>query len=180
MALTRAANEPNQVLRTPYVTIDGKVFELGVPGTLSNIYLSASKNTIIKAPVLTVPAEPWLISQSSAGGIINYDVNTQAVVYYTANSSSNFTLNLRGDASTTLNNSLSIGNSVTIVFLNTNGATAYYQTGLSIDGVSITPKWQGGTAPAAGNASSIDVYTITVAKTADSTYTVLEQLTKFA
>ena len=62
----------------------------------------------------------------------------------------------------------------------TNGTTAYYQTGLQIDGVSVTPKWQGGAAPAAGNASSVDIYTITIVKNAENTYTVLEQLTKFA
>ena len=75
---------------------------------------------------------------------------------------------------------MSVGQSLTLVFLNTNGATAYYQTGLQIDGVSVTPKWIGGAAPAAGNASAIDIYTVTIIKTATSTYTVIEQLTKAA
>jgi hypothetical protein len=62
----------------------------------------------------------------------------------------------------------------------TNGATAYYQTGFQVDGSSVTPKWQGGTAPSAGNASSVDVYTFTVIKTASATFTVLGSQTKFA
>jgi hypothetical protein len=62
----------------------------------------------------------------------------------------------------------------------TNGATAYYQTGFQVDGSSVTPKWQGGTAPSGGNASSVDVYTFTVIKTASATFTVLGSLTRFA
>jgi hypothetical protein len=56
----------------------------------------------------------------------------------------------------------------------TNGATAYYQTALNIDGVAQTVKYSGGTAPSAGNASSIDAYSFTIIKTAATpTYTVL-------
>ncbi len=62
----------------------------------------------------------------------------------------------------------------------TQGATAYYQSGMQIDGTSVTPKWAGGTAPTAGNASSIDVYTFVVIKTASATFTVLASQTKFA
>ena len=51
---------------------------------------------------------------------------------------------------------------------------------MQIDGNSVTPKWSGGTAPTAGNASSIDVYTFVVIKTASATFTVLASQTKFA
>jgi hypothetical protein len=46
--------------------------------------------------------------------------------------------------------------------------------------VTVTPVWQGGSAPAAGNVSSIDVYTYTVIKTAAATFTVLASQTQFA
>jgi len=64
----------------------------------------------------------------------------------------------------------------------TNGSTAYKPaaTSVTIDGVAVTPKWNGGTAPSAGNASSIDVYTFTIIKTASATYTVLATQSKFA
>jgi len=75
---------------------------------------------------------------------------------------------------------LAVGQSLTIAFLVTNGSTAYYQSGFQIDGTSVTPKWQGGTAPTTGNASSIDAYVITVIKTASATYTALASQTKFA
>jgi len=69
---------------------------------------------------------------------------------------------------------------MTLAFLVTNGATAYYNSAVQVDGSSVTPKWQGGTAPAAGNASSIDVYTYTIVKTGAAAFTVFASLTKFA
>ncbi len=75
---------------------------------------------------------------------------------------------------------MSTGQTVTIAFLVTQGSTAYYENVFQIDGTNVTPKWQGGTAPSAGNASSVDVYTYTITKTASATYTVLASQTKFA
>ena len=126
-------------------------------------------------------AETATISATSANTTVTYDVMTNKnILYYTSSAGANWTLNIRGNATNTIDSLMSVGQSLTLVFLNTNGATAYYQTGLQIDGVSVTPKWIGGAAPAAGNASAIDIYTITIIKTATSTYTVIEQLTKAA
>jgi hypothetical protein len=77
---------------------------------------------------------------------------------------------------------LAIGQSITIAILTTQGSTAYYNNATpQIDGTStgVTIKWQGGTAPTAGNANEIDVYTFVIIKTAASTYTVLASQTKF-
>ena len=74
---------------------------------------------------------------------------------------------------------MSTGQSITVAFMVTQGSTAYYNNGWQIDGTSVTPKWQGGTAPTSGNASGIDVYTYTITKTASATYTVLASLTQF-
>jgi hypothetical protein len=124
--------------------------------------------------------ETTTVSATAATGTINYNVLTNgAVTYYTSNSSANWTLNLRGDGSTTLNSIMATGQSLTIAFLVTN-STAYYQSGFQIDGSAVTPKWQGGTAPSAGNASSIDIYTITVIKTGDAAFTAFAAQTKFA
>ena len=120
------------------------------------------------------------IVASAATGTINIDAITSSVWYYTTSASANFTLNFRGNSGTTLNTLLATGQSITIVFLNTNGATAYYANAFQVDGTSITPKWQGGTAPTAGNASAIDAYTITIIKTASATYTAIASLVKFA
>jgi hypothetical protein len=129
----------------------------------------------------TAPIEAATVSASAATGTIAFDVKTQSVLYYTANATANWTLNIRGNSGTTLASTLAVGQSITVVFLVTNGTTAYYQTGFQIDGSAVTPKWQNGTAPSSGNASSIDVYVFTVIKTASApTYTVLGSQTKFA
>lgn len=124
--------------------------------------------------------EQGTLAATAATGTINFDVRTQSVLYYTANASGNWTLNVRAASAVTLDSVMTTGQSLTIAFLVTNGATAYYQTALTVDSISFTPKWQGGTAPTAGNASSIDAYVITIIKTAPSTFTVLESQTKFA
>ena len=117
---------------------------------------------------------------SAATGTINFNVETASIWYYTTNASANHTLNFRYSSSVALNTSLPVGDTITLVWLNTNGATAYYPNTIQIDGTSVTPKWQGGTAPTAGNASSIDAYVFTIIKTASATYTVLASQTKFA
>jgi len=120
------------------------------------------------------------ISATAATGTINYDASTQSVLYYTTNASANWTLNVRGSSSISLNTLMSTGQSLTIAFLVTQGTTAYYQSAMTIDGTSVTPKWQGGTAPSAGNASSVDVYSFTIVKTGSAAFTVLGSQTKFA
>jgi hypothetical protein len=114
-------------------------------------------------------------------GTINYDILSQNILYANVNASGNWTLNVRGGGggATSLNTLLLNNQTITIVLINQNGATAYYQTAMQIDGTSVTPKWSGGTAPTSGNASSNDVYTFTIMKTASATYTVLASVTKW-
>jgi len=127
------------------------------------------------------PQEITTVSATAATGTIAYDTKTQGILYYTSNASANWTVNFRGDSSTTLASLMDVGDSLTVVFLVTQGSTAYYNSAVQIDGTSVTPKWQGGSAPTAGNASSIDVYTYTIIKTAATpTYTVFASQTKFA
>ena len=137
--------------------------------------LSASGTTSIYETV-----EKAAISGAALTSTVNFSWLDGAVVYVTANASGNWTLNVRGDGSNTLNSVLSTNDSITLALLATQGSTAYYQSAMQIDGSSVTPKWAGGTAPTAGNASSIDVYTFTIIKTASATFTVLASQTKFA
>jgi hypothetical protein len=134
----------------------------------------------LNQPVMVSPEERLNIVASAATGTINIDALTAGTWYYTSNASANHTLNFRGNGSNTLNSILTTGDSITLVWLNTNGTTAYYPNTIQIDGSNVTPKWQGGTAPTAGNASSIDAYVFNIIKTATSTYTVLASQTKFA
>jgi hypothetical protein len=120
------------------------------------------------------------ISATAATGTINYDVTTQSVLFYTTNASGNWTVNFRGSSGTTLDTIMATGESISATFLVTQGATAYYNSAVTIDGTSVTPKWQGGSAPTSGNASSVDCYTYVIQKTGSATYVVLASQTKFA
>jgi hypothetical protein len=110
-----------------------------------------------------------------------YDTLTQAVYFQNVNLGANFTVNLRGNASTALNAALNTGESATVALITKQGNTTYYNTSVLVDGTStnVTVVWQGGTAPTTGNTSSNDVYTYTALKTAASTYTVLAAQTQF-
>jgi hypothetical protein len=146
--------------------------------TIATPTITGGTNT---GSILVSPEERTTVSATAATGTINFDAATQAVLYYTTNASANWTLNVRGTSSVTLSSMLATGDSITVVFLNTNGTTAYYPTVYQIDGVAVTPKWQGGNAPTGGNASTIDAYSLTIIKTASTpTYTVLASQTKFA
>jgi len=120
------------------------------------------------------------ISATAATGTINYDVTTQSVLFYTSNASGNWTVNFRGSSGTTLDTIMATGESISATFLVTQGSTAYYNSAVTIDGTSVTPKWQGGTAPTSGNASSVDCYTYVIQKTGSAAYVVLASQTKFA
>jgi hypothetical protein len=146
--------------------------------TIATPTITGGTNT---GSILVAPEERTTVSATAATGTVNFDASTQGVLYYTTDASANFTLNVRGNSSTTLSSILTTGDAITVVFLNTNGATPYYPTVYQIDGSAITPKWQGGTAPTGGNASTIDAYSLTIIKTAATpTYTVLASQTKFA
>lgn len=142
---------------------------------------SLSLASVTNAPSVTVPniSETTTVSATAATGTINFDVTTQSVLYYTTSASGNWTLNVRGNSSTQLNTVMATNQTITIAFLVTNGATPYYASAFTIDGSAVTPKYQGGTAFSAGNASSVDVYTYTITKTASATYTVLASQTQF-
>lgn len=153
-----------------------------VPGTATTFtalqtFAGTSSNADMKTSNIL---ETATVSATAATGTVNFDATTQSVLYYTTNASGNFTVNFRGSSGTTLNTIMATGESLSATFLVTNGSTAYYNSAVQVDGNSVTPKWQGGTAPTSGNASSIDSYTYVLIKTGAATFTVLASVTKFA
>jgi len=124
--------------------------------------------------------EAITVSATAATGVIAYDVTTQSVLYYTTNASANWTVNFRASSGTSLDTALATGECVTVAFLVTQGGTAYYNSAVQVDGASVTPKWQGGTAPTSGNVSSVDAYVYTIVKTGAAAFTVFASQTKFA
>ena len=129
---------------------------------------------------LSAAAETVTIAATAATGTVNFDVSTQSILYYTSNASANWTLNIRGSSSTTLNSIMATGQSGTVTHLVTQGGTAYYNSALTVDGSSVTPKWSGGSAPSAGNTNSVDVYTYTLIKTGSGSFTVFASQTRYA
>ena len=134
-------------------------------------------------PVFSIPnaGETTTVSATAATGTIAYDALTQSVLYYTSNATGNWTVNFRGNSTTTMNSFMSTGQSVAVVFAVTQGGSAFYNSSVQVDGTTagVTTIWQGGTAPTAGNASSVDTYTYNIVKTGSATYTVFAALTQF-
>jgi hypothetical protein len=169
---------------------------LGTPasGVLTNCTGTATGLTaggLVANAALTTPAltnasfigmmlEAATITASAPSSTTNYDVLTQTVQYYTSNANTNFTFNIRGNSTTTLNASMTTGQALTLALLITNGGTAYYPSTIPVDGTTVTPKWQNGASITGGYTNSTDVYVFTVIKTASATYTVLGTQTKFA
>jgi hypothetical protein len=152
------------------------------PGTATTFTAQQTFNgsSSVLAATLANAAETVTISATAATGTINYDVTTQSVVYYTSNASANWTMNFRASSGTSLNTAMSTGQSVTVVFMATNGSTAYYNNAITVDGTSVTPKYQGGIAWTYGTASGIDAYTYTIIKTGSAAFTVLASQIRFA
>ena len=166
--IASAAPAPSTVSATELGYLDGVTSAIQ---TQVNTKANSTTPTLT-GPIVISPEERTTVSATAAATTVNFDASTQGVLYYTSDATANWTLNVRGTSSTTLNSILATGDAITVSFLVTNGSTAYYQTAFNIDGSAVTPKYSGGTAPASGNASSIDVYTYTIIKTASATYTV--------
>lgn len=125
--------------------------------------------------------ESWNVSATAATGTVTVDTLTSTAWYYTTDATGNWTLNVRGDGSNTLASLLEVGDSITVAFAATQGATPYYQSAFQVDGSAVTPKWQGGSAPTSGNASGVDIYVLTIIKTAATpTYAVFASQSQFA
>ena len=137
-------------------------------------------NLALTNVTITTIQEPANVTATAANATVNMDLLNNAVLYLTSNAAGNFTVNFRGTSATALNNVMSNNTSIACTVLATQGNTAYYNSVVQVDGNSVTPKWQGGTAPTSGNASSVDSYTYVIIKTGSAAFTVLAAQTKFA
>ena len=176
ITLTPTTLSSSTTLTLPNVSSTVAVLGLAQTFTAAQTF---NGSTSVLAAVLANAAETATVSATAATGTIAYDITTQSVLYYTSNASANWTVNFRASSGTSLNTAMATGQSITVAFLVTQGTTAYYNNAVQVDGSSVTPKWQGGTAPTAGNSSSIDVYTYTIVKTGSATFTVFASQTQF-
>lgn len=180
----------NVVLATS-ATLSSPTFVTPTLGAASGTSVSltsalSAKNIIAEVAELTsygtVKAlmESANVVASAPGANVQIDLGTRAIQYFTSNAGNNTTVNFRANSTVSLNNMMTTGNVLTTAILITNGATPYYPTVYQVDGTAVVPKWQNGTAPSSGNASSTDIYTFTIVKTGAATFTVFGSQTKFA
>jgi hypothetical protein len=174
---------PNAQLNANVVNTSAAFTITGVHTHSANIALNSTAiltgNASVVGMSLLNASESVNVSATAATGTVTFRVSDQAVLYYTSNATANWTPNVSFSSATTLNTAMTNGQSISVAFLVTQGATAYFSNTISIDGSAVTPKWQGGTTPTAGNASGIDSYVYNIIKTGTSTFTVLASLTQF-
>ena len=162
-------------------------------GTVSNVYCDGAGNVagasvLVSSPTYQTFVNPLItgiretatVSATAANGAIGFYTLNQAVGYYTLNATGNWTINFTGNAVTTLDSLMSTGQSFTATFLATQGSTAYYNNGVYVDGNLVTPKWQNGVAPNAGNINSIDAYTYAIIKTGSGAFVIIASQTRYA
>lgn len=147
--------------------------------TSDGVYISgvttAEGKVTVNGPLDIDEVYESAVTTSSTSGSINYGTTTYGILYFTQNQTANRTINLKY-----VNANLASGQSLTCTALMTQGSTPYYLDTIQVDGTAVTPKWSGGSAPTGGNASGIDVYTFTIIKTANATFTVLASVTQYA
>jgi hypothetical protein len=144
-------------------------------------YNGTSWVPLFQNQVLVSPKEQAAIGSAAVADPTNIDVSTASVQITTGAPAANFTLNVRGDGSTTLDSLMAVNDSITVTFECLNGAAnTFYADTYEIDGVAVTPKWLGGSAPSAGFASSANVYMLQIRKTAAATFSCIASLSQFA
>jgi len=154
-------------------------------GTTANLTTTNTASFITSSAViagitsLEEVLEKSNVTATAMGANVNFDVLDCAVVYYTANTTANSTLNIRGNTTVNLNSVMAANQTLTIAFAVTTNTTPHRVANLQIDGAAITPRWSGGSAPTA-TANSTEVYSFTVFKTGSAAYTVLGSKTSFA
>ena len=107
----------------------------------------------------------------------NIDLANGMVHLFTTAETTTSTPNIRFNSSTSLDSSMSVGESISVTIITT-AAAAAYSADLTIDGAAVTENWVGGSAPTGGGSSGVDILTYNIIKTASATFTVIANHTK--
>lgn len=161
------------------------VFQNEAVGTLQAGYISATNGTIgtltanLSNPSFSGQAlENFYVNPTGFAGYNFYAASNGAIQYLANTATANGTLNITASPTQSLNAFMAVGQVITCTLMVTTAATAYYPTSYSIDGITVTPRWVGGTAPSSGNANSIDTYTLSIFKTGVKAYIIIGSQTK--
>ena len=156
----------------PNITSVGTLNSLNVFGTanIGNTF-TASANAQVLGSLNIQRATEKVLNAGNTTGSVNFDVIDQSIAFYT--STGNISLNIRGNSTVSLNNSMASNSSLTCAAIVTNGATPYVISNVSIDGAARTVRYPIPGTVGSGTPNGVDVYTFNIIKTASNTYTVL-------
>ena len=106
------------------------------------------------------------------------------VYYYTRSATGNWKINFRASSTQSLNSFMTVGQTLTVAVMTTQGATAYYNDSITIDGVAINVFEYGDLEIIEGNANGIDMYTYVIIKKSDigsitDRFTILRSLSQY-
>ena len=149
-----------------------------VTSSNANITTATISNATVSSLSTPRISETVTIDVTAPSATSNYDVLTQTIKMHTSNVTANFTLNIRGNSTTTFNSLTNIGQSVTCTLIVTNGSNNFWPNVFQVDGSNVTPKWQT-SVPTGGNSGKMNLYTYSIIKTASATYTVLASQADF-
>jgi predicted ribosome-associated RNA-binding protein Tma20 len=125
--------------------------------------------------------ETVVISETGLTGLVQINAKSGSVHYFKINSAANWTWNLRGDGTTSLDSMMDAGQAITFSLFAKNGTSGFRPTSITVDtSATVVTRWFGGNAPTTGNTNSVDCYTITVIKMDDSEFDVFVSQSKFA
>jgi hypothetical protein len=147
-------------LAVNYLTVTNN-FSLGGVGTIETVLETVTVNTY---PATTE----------------NINILNGSVILYNSASQNNFIINVRGNSTTTLNNLMNTGQSISLTVMITNTSTGYFLAGFQIDGTTVLPQWAAGVQPSSGNINSTDIYSFTMIKTGNAAFKVFGSQAKFA
>jgi hypothetical protein len=114
------------------------------------------------------------IVNGTANATSDIDVNTAQVWYFNTASTNDWTHNIRGDGSTSLNSLLSTGDNISVCVISTQNNSLYGSVNLNIDGSGQTIYWiNNNNKNNLHGSSGYDIYTWNITKTGSSSYVVV-------
>jgi hypothetical protein len=179
------AYQPTTAYSVDSVDGAGRVTLTQTPLSGVKVYVRAlgTLDGYVPVPNLLLPSgvkETATIVGTAFGSSMSIDALTSSIVICTANATVDSLINVRASNALSLDAHMVVGQVLSVAVLMKNGSTAYRFTDFTIDEASQTVLWANGAAPAAGNANSSDLYSLTIVKTASNTYTVLGDFVTFA
>ena len=122
--------------------------------------------------------EKVIVTAGKLSDNTNIYLENGCVHIFTTAESTTSTPAIKYSATANLKDKMSVGESVVVTLITTANASAY-SANITIDGDAVTENWVGGSAPADGGSSGVDIHTFTIIKVASSG-TTDQQLTVIA